>query len=302
MVLSKQKLPPYLCLIILVCLLILGVNGCASRGKIIKITGSDTMVNLSESWVENFMALNPAIPIAITGGGSGTGIASLISKTTDIAQSSRSIEKKELAIAKEKGITDIREFTMGHDGIVVSVNPKNPINQLTEQQLSKIFRGEAKNWKEFGGNNTRIVVLSRERNSGTHVFFLEKIVKLGKKKDPAEFGKEVLMMPSSQAIVEEIRQNPGAIGYYGLGYLTCQEKSLKISKNDKSPYVGPTVKTISDGSYPISRPLYFYLHGEPSPNIKKFLDFALSPAGQKVVLEMGFVPAFTGDKTVRICK
>ncbi|MCX5750421.1 MAG: phosphate ABC transporter substrate-binding protein [Candidatus Saganbacteria bacterium] len=278
------------CVIILACFLVFSISSCASRGKIIKITGSDTMVNLSESWVENFMAINPTIPIAITGGGSGTGIASLISGTTDIAQSSRSIEKKELAIAKEKGMTDIREFTMGHDGIVVSVNPKNPINQLTEQQLSKIFRGEAKNWKEFGGNNIRIVVLSRERNSGTHVFFLERIVKLGKKKDPAEFGNTVLMMPSSQAIVEEIRQNPGAIGYYGLGYLTDKEKALKIAKNEKSLYIGPTVKTISDSIYPISRPLYFYTNGAPSENIKKFIAFALGPEGQKIVLEMGFVP------------
>ena len=179
---------------------------------------------------------------------------------------------------------------MANDGITIVVNPANPVGKLTIQQLSDIYTGKIKNWKEMGGTDSKIVALSRERNSGTHVFFLEHVVKLAQKKNPNEFAPPVLMMPSSQAIIEEVKANTSAIGYVGLGYLTAQEKALAVAKNSGSAYVVPSVKTVTSGQYPISRSLLFYTNGEPSGEARAFIDYILSDAGQKVVLKMDFVP------------
>ncbi|OGC03533.1 hypothetical protein A2276_01300 [candidate division WOR-1 bacterium RIFOXYA12_FULL_43_27] len=259
------------------------IFGCAGGGKAIQIKGSDTMVNLGQAWAEEFMKEYPAVPVAVTGGGSGTGIAALLSNSTDIAQCSRQIEPKEIALAKKKGINP-KEFHVANDGIVVVVNPANKVNKLSTRQLSDIFNGKIKNWKEVGGKNEDIVVLSRERNSGTHVFFLEHVVKLGDKKSPNEFAPCVLMMPSSQAIVEEINGNTAAIGYFGLGYLTNKQKAVAVNG------VLPSVKTVTLGQYPISRSLLFYTNDEPNEKVKSFIDFAMSKKGQEIVLKMDFVP------------
>ncbi len=266
------------------------VSGCGRNGgKAIQIKGSDTMVNLGQAWVEAFMKTHPELPIAVTGGGSGTGIAALLEGSTDIAQSSRAMEPKEFEMAKKKGI-DPKVFHVANDGIAVVVNPSNPINKLTIKQLSDIFTGKIVNWKEVGGPDKSIVVLSRERNSGTHVFFLESIVKMGDKKSKNEFAAKVLMMPSSQAIVEEVSSNPSSIGYFGLGYLTSKEKDVAVAKDVNSPAISPTVKTVLNKTYPISRSLLFYTNGKPSAKTKSFIDFVLSPEGQKIVLKMDFVP------------
>jgi phosphate transport system substrate-binding protein len=235
------------------------------------------------------MKTNPTVSLAITGGGSGTGIASLIGGTTDIAQSSRNMEPKEIEQAEKKGV-EPKEIHVANDGIVLAVNPANPVSKLTVQQLSAIFNGQIKNWKELGGKDAKIVALSRERNSGTHVFFLEHVVKLGDKKSKNEFAPNVLMMPSSQAIIEEVVANTAAIGYVGLGYLTTKEKALAIAKNSGSAYFLPSIKTVTAKQYPISRSLLFYTNGAPSGEVKSFVDYVLSPAGQKIVLEMDFVP------------
>ena len=263
--------------------------GCARGNKALQIKGSDTMVNLGQAWVEEFMKINPNIPIAVTGGGSGTGIASVIAGSTDIAQASRNMEAKEIELARKKGIEPL-EIHVANDGICVVVSPANPINKLTIQQLSDIYTGKIKNWQEVGGKSEKIVALSRERNSGTHVFFVEHVVKLGDKKNPNEFAPEALMMPSSQAIVEEICANPAAIGYIGLGYLNDKQKALAIAASSSSPYVSPSVKTVTANKYPISRSLLFYTNGQPQGEIKSFVDFVLSPAGQEIVLKMDFVP------------
>lgn len=263
--------------------------GCGGGKKALQIKGSDTMVNLGQAWAEDFMKENPAVSIAVTGGGSGTGIAALLSGTTDITQASRNIEPKEIVIARKKGIAP-KEFHVANDGICVVVNPKNTVNKLSIQQLSAIYTGKIKNWKEVGGKDGNIVALSRERNSGTHVFFVEHVVKLGDKKNPNEFAPGTLMMPSSQAIIEEIDSNPSAIGYIGLGYLTGKEKALAIAKAPAGPYVTPTVSTVTSRKYPISRSLLFYTNGEPAGDVKSFIDYTLSPAGQKMVLKMDFVP------------
>jgi phosphate transport system substrate-binding protein len=263
--------------------------GCGGGKKALQIKGSDTMVNLGQAWAEEFMKLNPEISIAVTGGGSGTGIAAMIGGTTDIAEASRNMEPKEIAQAEKRGI-EPKEIHVANDGITLVVNPSNPVGKLTIQQLSDIFTGKIKNWQEIGGKDGKIVALSRERNSGTHVFFLEHVVKLAQKKNPNEFAPAVLMMPSSQSIIEEVKANASAIGYVGLGYLTAQEKALAIAKNAGSAYVLPSVRTVTSNQYPISRSLLFYTKGEPSGEVKSFVDYVLSPEGQKIVLKMDFVP------------
>lgn len=263
--------------------------GCSRGGKVIQIKGSDTMVNLGQSLAEEFMKENASASLAVTGGGSGTGIAAIINNTTDIAASSREIKKAEIEKAKSKGI-DINEIHLGNDGIAVIVNSANPISKLTIAQISDIYVGKITNWQELGGQNKKIVVLSRERNSGTHVFFLEHIVKLGDIKNPREFAKSDLMMPSTQAIVEETKANPDAIGYIGLGYMTNDVKALSVAKNTSSKYIMPTVATASNKTYPISRPLYFYTKGAPLGTIKDFIDFSMGPKGQEIILDTGFVP------------
>jgi len=263
--------------------------GCGGGKKAIQIKGSDTMVNLGQAWTEEFMKENPAISIAVTGGGSGTGIAALISGTTDIAQASRNMEPKEIGLANKKGV-EPKEIHVANDGITIVVNPANPIGKLTIQQLSDIFVGKIKNWKELGGKDAKIVALSRERNSGTHVFFVEHVVKLGDKKNKNEFAPSVLMMPSSQAIVEEVISNSAAIGYVGLGYLTNKEKACAIARNAGAAYICPSIQTVLNNSYPISRSLLFYVNGEPSGEVKSFIDFVLSATGQAIVKKMDFVP------------
>jgi phosphate transport system substrate-binding protein len=272
-----------------VSLLALSLAGCGGGKKAVQIKGSDTMVNLGQAWSEDFMKANPVISIAVTGGGSGTGIAALIGGTTDIAQASRNMEPKEIEQARKNGV-EPKEIHVANDGITLVVNPANLVSKLTRQQLSDIYTGKVKNWKEVGGEDLKIVALSRERNSGTHVFFLEHVVKMGDHKNKNEFAPSILMMPSSQAIIEEVNSNPSAIGYVGLGYLTAKEKALAVANANGGSYVMPSIKSVLSKQYPISRSLLFYTNGEPSGEVKSFVDYVLSHEGQKVVLKMDFVP------------
>ncbi|MCX7702643.1 MAG: phosphate ABC transporter substrate-binding protein [Planctomycetota bacterium] len=255
----------------------------------ITVKGSDTMVNLGQAWAEEFMKRHPKVSIAVTGGGSGTGITALINGTCDIAQSSRPIDEKEINRLKEQG-KEPREFICAIDAISVVVNPANPVDKMTIQQLSDIFTGKIKNWKDVGGEDKEIIVLSRDRNSGTHVFFLEHVVRKGKAKGPEEYAPTVLMMPSTQAICDEVAQNRYAIGYIGLGYLTPKQKALAIASKSGEEYIKPSNETASSGKYPISRFLYFYTVGLPSGALKEFIDFCLSRDGQEIVKKMDFVP------------
>lgn len=257
--------------------------------RMIQIKGSDTMVNLSQAWAERFMELHPEANLAVTGGGSGTGIAALINGTCDLANSSRAMKPEEIAHAKANG-RNVKEFQAGIDALTVVVHPSNSVSQLTIEQLSDIFTSKITNWKQLGGADKPIVALSRERNSGTHVYFLEDVVRKGNAKGPEEFDPAILMLPSSQAIAEEVANNPDAIGYFGLGYLTDQHKAVAISKTAEGPFVLPSVETASSGSYLIARPLFVYTPQEPQGDVKSFIDFMLSSEGQKIVEEMDFVP------------
>jgi len=253
----------------------------------IQIKGSDTMVNLVQAWAEKYMEKDPASFIAVTGGGSGTGISALISGTCDIAMSSREIKNKEREMAAKKN-TDPKEFKVALDGLAVVVHPSNPVSKLTMTQLADIFTGAVKNWKEVGGQDMPFVVLSREVNSGTHVYFKEHILSQGD--NQREFTPDALLLSSSQAIADEVSQNSAAIGYYGMGYISEKHKPVAIAKTSGDEYVQPTIEDVRSGRYPISRPLLMYTPGKPKDAVKGFIDFILSPEGQAIVEKEDFVP------------
>lgn len=251
--------------------------------------GSDTIVNLALGWAEKYQSLHPDVSIAVTGGGSGTGIAALINKTTNIANASRQIKAEEVAEAEKNGVAPV-EHTIARDAIAVIVNPSNPVSQLTMQQISDIYSGKIKNWSEVGGEDRPIVRLSREVNSGTHVYFLETVVRMGKKDDKTFFSTDTLLLPSSEGIISEVRQNPNAIGYDGLGYVPEDLKTIAIAPEEGQPYILPSIATVNDKTYPIARDLYMYTDGEPSGILKEYLDWLLSPEAQQIVADQGFVP------------
>jgi len=260
-----------------------------SSGTYIQNKGSDTIVNLALAWAEKYQAEHPEIRISVTGGGSGTGIASLINKTVDIANASRQIKPEEVTEAKSNGVDPV-EHVIARDAIAVIVNPENPVSQLTLKQISDIYSGKINNWSQVGGENRPIVRLSRETNSGTHVYFLETVIRLGNSKDKTLFSMDTLLLPSSEGIVSEVRQNPNAIGYDGLGYVPKDLKVIAIAKEAGSPYVLPSIATVNDKSYPIARDLYMYTNGEPTGIVKNYLDWIISPEAQQIVADLGFVP------------
>jgi len=261
----------------------------ANKNDSLQVKGSDTMVNLGQAWAEKYMEKNPADFIAVTGGGSGTGMASLISGTCDISMSSRNIKQKEIDQDKAKGHTPV-EVKVALDGIAVVVSPKNTVGKLTLDQLAGIFSGKITNWKQLGGPDAKIVVLSREVNSGTHVYFKEHVLRKNDPNSKEEFLPGALMLSSSQAIADEVSGNPAAIGYYGMGYISPKQKAVAVAKDEKSEYIEPTIDNVVKNLYPISRPLYFYVNDECRGLTKKFIDFTLSPEGQAIVKETDFVP------------
>ncbi len=257
--------------------------------KYIQNKGSDTIVNLSLAWAEKYQAEHPDVRISVTGGGSGTGIAALLNKTVDIANASRQIKPEEVSEAKANGVNPV-EHVIARDAIAVIVNPENPVSQLTLKQISDIYSGKINNWSQVGGENRPIVRLSRETNSGTHVYFLETVIRLGNSKDKTLFSTDTLLLPSSEGIVAEVRQNPNAIGYDGLGYVPKDLKMIAIAKEAGGAYVLPSIATVNDKTYPIARDLYMYTNGEPTGIVKQYLDWILSAEAQKIVADLGFVP------------
>ena len=267
---------------------LVSIAGAGSKNSI-QIKGSDTMVNLGQAWAEKYMEKYPGDFIAVTGGGSGTGLSSLISSSCDIAMSSRNIKDKEIGLANKKGVNP-NEIKVALDGLAVVVNPSNPVDKLTLDQLADIFTGRITNWKELGGKDKKIVVLSREVNSGTHVYFKEHVLRKGDSSGKEEFAPSALLLSSSQAIADEVAQNTNAVGYYGMGYISNKQKPIMVAKNEKSEYEMPSIENVVNGKYPISRPLFLYSNGEPRGIVKKFVDFCLSKEGQDIVLKTDFVP------------
>jgi phosphate transport system substrate-binding protein len=266
-----------------------GTSPSGQPNAYIQNKGSDTIVNLALAWAERYQGLHPEVSLSVTGGGSGTGIAALINNTVDIANASRQIKPEELAEAQAKGIDPV-EHIIARDAIAVIVNPTNPVSRLSLQQISDIFSGKISNWQEVGGQDRPIVKLSRETNSGTHVYFLETVLRLGDKANKTLFSTDTLLLASSEGIINEVRQNPNAIGYDGLGYVPDDLKVIAIARQPGEAYILPSIATVNDNSYPISRDLYMYTAGQPQGAVAAYLEWILSAEAQQIVADLGFVP------------
>lgn len=247
-----------------------------AAGNKLTIKGSTTVLPIAQAAAEEFMDKHPGIDISVQGGGSGVGIASLIDRTTDIADSSREIKAEETAKAKKLGV-NIHETNIALDGIAVVVHPSNPVNNLTREQIKAVYTGKISNWSELGGKNARIVVVSRDTSSGTFDSFEE--LALNKEK----VRRDALTTASNQAGAQTVAQTPGGIAYVGFGYITPKVKAVDVDG------VKCTKQSILSKKYPLSRPLFMYTNGVPAGNVKKFIDFIKSDEGRKLVEEEGFI-------------
>lgn len=248
----------------------------------IRIKGSDTVLPLSQKESEVFMKKNPSAKITVTGGGSGVGIAAFLDGTTDIAMSSRKMKMSEKMKLSDGGKA-YKEVTISYDALSVIVNPSNGVSQLTREQLEGIFTGKITNWKQVGGSDLKIVCYSRESSSGTYDFFKEHVM------SNKNYGTSTLMMPATGAIVQSVSQTKGAIGYIGFAYMEKTVKDLKISYDKGKTFIEPTVANAKNKSYPIVRPLYYYYLTKDEKMVKPLVDFILSPEGQKIVTEVGYI-------------
>ncbi len=258
----------------------------------IKNKGSDTIVNLAQAWAEKYIDITSTVSVEVSGGGSGTGVAALINGTVDIANCSRQIKPKELEQATQNTGKVPQEFIVGYDALAVYVHPDTPIDKITIPQLAEIYGedGTITQWSHLGIENSacpsdRIIRISRQSNSGTYFYFREAL--LGENRD---FRIGSLDLHGSKDVVEVIGRTPCAIGYSGMGYATSHVKMLAIATDENAPYYAPTLENVLTKSYPIARPLYMYSLGEPTGEIKAYLDWILSVEGQKIVQKLGFVP------------
>lgn len=255
----------------------------AQRANNISVKGSDTMVILGQRWAETYMQKNSGVTIQVTGGGSGTGIAALINGTTNIAESSRAMKDTEKQNVKARQGKDVLELPVAVDGLAVYVHANNPLTELSIPQIRGIYTGAIRNWKEVGGPDARIILYSRENNSGTYVYFKEEV--LGN----ADFFPTAQTLPGTAAVINAVSRDPRGIGYGGIAY-GVGIKHLRVKKDASSPAVEPDMKNVLDGSYPISRPLFWYTAGTPTGEVLRFVEWVISPEGQKVVENVGYYP------------
>jgi phosphate transport system substrate-binding protein len=248
----------------------------------ITVKGSDTLVILAQRWAEIYMKEHPEISVQVTGGGSGVGIAALINGTTDIANSSRPIKSTEVEKLKSRYNTLGIEIPCAKDGITIFLNESNKVQELTLKQLSDIYQAKVKNWKEVGGEDAPIKLYGRENSSGTYVFFKEEVIK-------GDYAATCQTLPGTAAVVNAVKKDKYGIGYGGAAYASGV-KHCKVKKDAQSAGILPTAGSIAKNEYPITRYLYMYLKSRPTGDIKKYVDWILSPAGQKVVVEVGYFP------------
>lgn len=261
--------------------------------QMIQVKGSDTIVNLSQAWAEAFTAKTGKF-VAVTGGGSGTGIAALIDGKCDVANSSRDIKKSEIEQAKAKGVTPVG-FAVGIDGLAVVVSDKNPLKKISPEDVGKLFRGEITNWKQLGGNDAPVTLYGRQPNSGTYVFFQEHV--LGNK----DYSQKMNQMNGSAQIIEAIAKDGSAIGYTGVGYIFGEDgkvfsgiKPLDIVAKDGQAVSPTDSAAVKSGKYPLARNLMQYVNGKPRGEVLELLRFSLSEEGQKIAEKQGFY-AVGGD-------
>ncbi|MBK8404548.1 MAG: phosphate ABC transporter substrate-binding protein [Saprospiraceae bacterium] len=254
-----------------------------SKSNNLSLKGSDTVLPLGQATAEQFMKTNPGVSISVVGGGSGTGVTALIDGNTDIAMCSRDLKGEEKLRLKEKGIDAVVK-SVAVDALAVIVHKDNKVDQLTREQIEKIFTGEIKNWKEVGGEDAEIVVYSRENSSGTYEFFKEHVM------DKKNYASTVLNMPATGAIVQSVSQTKGAISYVGLAYLNADTKALKVSYDQGATFTGPSMESAKDKTYPISRPLFYIYDSKSEAKVKAYLDFCLSAEGMKIVETVGYIP------------
>jgi phosphate transport system substrate-binding protein len=271
-----RSLAPY------IALLVLTVVAVALPKERVTIKGSDTMVILVQRWTEAYPD-KTATEFQVTGGGSGTGIAALINGTTDICASSRPIKKDEVAQLQKKFGYKGLEIRVAMDGLAIYVHKSNPVKQLSMAQVKDIFTGKITNWKQVGGNDKPILLYSRENNSGTYEFFKDFVL------NKQDFAANAQHMAGTAALINAVSKDGNSIGFGGAAY-AMNVKALPIAKDPSAKAVIPTAATIHDGSYPISRFLYFYLNQKPAGSVKKFIDWVISSTGQKVVTEVGYYP------------
>jgi phosphate transport system substrate-binding protein len=241
------------------------------------IKGSTTVLPIAQAALEAYMKAHPGVNISLSAGGSGDGIKALIDKSTDIASSSREIKDKEVALAREKGVNPVAH-TVAIDAIIPVVNPRNKVQGLTIDQLSQIYQGKITNWKEVGGDDLTIIVVSRDSSSGTFESWGHLVL------NNARVTPKAQLQASNGAVVQAVSKNRYAIGYIGLGYLNTSVKGLTVNG------ITASAKTALTKEYPVARPLYMYTNGQPTGEVANFLKFVLSPAGQKLVAKEGFVP------------
>ena len=280
-------------------LLIASVATPAADRVLIQNKGSDTLVNVAQAWAEHYKDVNKEVAVAVSGGGSGTGIAAMINGTVDIANASRKMKDKELKKAKEKGQNPI-ENVVGYDALAVYIHHDNPADSLSIEQLAQVFGrgGKATKWGDLGlkvpgCKSDEIVVVSRQNNSGTYAYFKKAVLKAAAKKgtiDKGSFRQGTLDMHGSKDVVDLVEKTPCAIGYSGLAYATDHVKMACIATGTGGKCVNPSVATASDKSYPIARPLFMYTNGVPTGHIKEYMDWILSDAGQCILLKKGYAP------------
>jgi phosphate transport system substrate-binding protein len=271
-------------------LLALGCGGKSGTRVSIQNKGSDTLVNVAQSWAERYRDVEPNVAVSVSGGGSGVGVSALINGTVQLANSSRKMKESEIAQAKAKGFEPV-EFIVGHDALAVYVHRSNPIESITLAQLAEIYGegGKFAKWEDLGvtvpgADGGKIVRVSRQNNSGTYEYFKEAV--LGKR----EYALGSLDMQGSKDVVDLVSRTPGAIGFSGLAYDSKDVKMLKVSAGEGKPAVVPSEASALDHSYPISRPLFMYSRGQPTAEVKRYLDWILSDDGQRIIRDKGYSP------------
>jgi phosphate transport system substrate-binding protein len=254
------------------------------QGETITVKGSDTMVILAQRWAEEYMGTHPGTTIQVTGGGSGTGISALINGTTDICDASRPMKKSEREKLKQRFNTLGVEIKAAKDGLAVYVNESNPVGELTLAQIKGIYTGKVGNWKQVGGPDAKIILYSRENNSGTYVYFKDNVL------EGEDFAANAQNMPGTAAVVNAVAKDKYGIGYGGAAY-GKGIKFLKAKKDESSPGYEPTAEHVKSGAYPITRYLYLYTRSKPTGAMKEYIDWILSAEGQQVVTKVGYFPA-----------